>query len=596
MTRSRTRLEWYPHVTNPLAIGALWIGVEGHYTIDWGDQTPSTDVPHWNTRPVVHVYPRGGKYLLTARSKLNRSVPATLDVVVRPEASPQATVRLLTGTTVELRLREWDAPLVHRVNWGDATEPEEFDLSQLAPQHVYPAGFGKPTITVTDVPAMRKLRLTGPEIPARPFEPVPRTTFRAEARGSVLGGVLELFGFPPGVTVELGPAGWRDWTPAGSVTVDNLGQARRYYELFRADAPWLDEWYSVYVRWTDPDTKRWQQLFQPVQWCEFAGGPAADTTRKGPCWQPVSGGTGHPRIPCNEFALLVDWELASPQIITLSAAPAPAGKWSVDWGDGAVEVVEVTDRGLHATHDYGAIKPVWITVTNPAGLKAYRRLRQIEPRFKTWNDGSLVIFYAYEAHENTPDPCNRRDCDPYTVARVDAGDGRPLVERFRSSVFCPSTVGSGLSYAAPGTYTVTVYAPMSETRTGTHIQKTRSTRGQGEFDVSEDVAPNPLSQKFHVGAVDSPARYTAEFEITNSGEQPVPWQLEFTLDDPAVLAEAESSIGTATITNLGQGKWRITCDSPARSKDPFPVLITVEPCGSPRVWPTDVHLSVRQNS
>lgn len=603
MTKPTSRLNWLPDPVNPLALRAAWVGAGWHYTLEWGHLTdsgePAQDAMMWWDPPVYHLYPRAGRFTLIGRPGLPNSSPVSTVVTLRTKLKPEPRFELLEdGRSVRASLERHDDDVRYRIDWGDHTVTEH-DVNDLAPVHQYSPGIGKPTITVHDLPAKRQATFVGPEIPEPPPpEAEPRMQFRTTTGKPEWMGMLELFGFPPRTTVDLGPAGSYTYdglggqlTPPGQVTTDANGYASREYKLLE-DKWQFDDWWQVYARWTDPTTQRWRQMWLPIQWCEYAGGPGDDPTEVGPCWRPIVGGEGTPRNPCNQFPLLVDWDIPAPHVITLfTATPGPQGDWSVDWGDGTTETVAAPEGRLRATRNYGGIKNVWVTVTRPDGRVARRRLRQMEPRFETWKDGSLAIFWQYEEHINEP-PCTLKDCDPYTVVRIDSGDGRPLQQRARPSLHCPERSGNGISYAAPGTYQVAVYAPMSVTRYGTHVQKTRG-HGEGEFEIREEQpAPNPLTQTFHVGDTTKPGRYTARFEITNSAEGPVPWQLEFTLAAPAVLADVQSWVGTATKHDLGGGRWRITCDAPARPRDPFPVEITVQPCGNPRIWPTGITLTV----
>lgn len=590
MTRPTQRLDWVADPLDSKAVRCKWYGAGWHYTLVWGDGA-SERVLFWQP-PVKHAYPTVGNYTIVARSDLHEDYTASVVVTLRDYLRPPLSVQLVEGTRnrVRLTLPHVAEPVRFEVDWGDG-QVTEHGASDTDPEHEYPDNFaGRPTILVRDMPARRTNSIVGPDMPEPPPpESDARMQFRTTKGKPDWTGVLELFGFPPRTTVDLGPAGNRNMTPPGTVTTDGNGYASREYTLL--DDTWqFDDWWQVYARWTDPTTKRWRQKFLPIQWCEYAGGPYDDPTQLGPCWKPVISGKGTARNPCNEFPLLVDWDIAAPQVITLyTATPGPIGDWNVDWGNGVTQSAPAANGLLRVTHDYGQIKNVWVTVTRPDGRVARRRLRQMEPRFETWTDGSLAIFWQYEQHINEP-PCALKDCDPYTVVRIDAGDGRPLQQRARPSLHCPDRSGNGISYGAPGEYRIAVYAPMSATRYGTHVQKTRGI-GEGEFEIKADEpAPNPLSQTFHVGNIAQPGRYTAQFRITNNSDRPVPWLLEFTLAPPAVLADVQSWVGTATKHDLGDGRWRVTCDQPARARDPFPVEITVDPCGNPRMWPADVRL------
>ncbi|WP_367139620.1 hypothetical protein [Saccharothrix sp. HUAS TT1] len=583
MTKPTSRLDWFPDPTDPLAVRAAWFGAGWHYTLEWGDGTRDR-LLFWQP-PRRHVYPAPGRYTAVATAELAHSKPVSMQVVLRPTLTPQAGFELIPDTTrVRATLEHHDEQVLYRVDWGDG-RVSQHDVHDLAPEHEYLPGIGTPTITVVDVPARRTGRFTGPEIPDPPLpESGPRTEWRLTTPlGS---GRLDLHGFPAHTTVELGRAGWGSGsTPPGTVVTDAHGRAARDYTLWPTNAPWLDDWQSIHVRWTDPDNGRFRQRWQPVQVCEWLGGPKHDDTV---CQEPNPSQRNSPRNPCNELPLTVDWEIGSPQIVTLTCAPAVDGTWTVEWGDDVTDQVPVQRGGFFtATHDYGRLREVWPKVTDPRGRVGRRRLRQIRPKPRTWTDGSLAIFQEWEQH--VADCAYLGYCDPYSVMRVDCGDGRPLAQVHRPSLVCPDRSGNGFSYAAPGSYLVTIHGPMSEPVTYTHVQKTKSGLGEAEFPIREPA--NPLTQTFHVGDVSKPDRYTAWFEITNSATEPVPWRLDFTLAAPARLADVRSWVGTASVTDLGGGKWRITCDTPARPRDPFRVEITVEPCGSPRVWPADIHLS-----
>lgn len=586
MTRPTSYLSWIADPADAHAVRVRWVGAPWHYTIHWGDGTTDR-VLFWQGAK-KHTYPKRGTYTVTCIADIHEELTISDKITVRDTLKPKAVFELIEGTrTVAATLALVDLPIGYEVQWGDGrvTEHNEHDLG---PQHEYPAGIGTPLITVVDRPARRVGVFEGPQIPdddPEP-EPKPRTVWRATSSHGA--GRLELFGLPPSHSVELGGAGYGDYrTPPATITTDGNGRARRDYTLWNPKHPWMDDWLSIPVRWLDPGSGRWRQLFQPVQICEWIGGPRANPN-KGTCWEPYSFGEGHARHPCNDIPLTIDWELGAPYRITVRSAPAENGTWTVRWTSGGTpETVEVTRGFFEASHDYGSNQKVWIVVTDPSGAKARRLLRPLEPRFEVWKGDTLAIFQKYRNH--TENPCERgSDCDPYQVMRLDAGDGRPLAEVMVPAFVCPDRSGNGLEWASPGTYEVRLYAPMTDTISHPHQVRTRSGRGDSEFPIKQDVYPPTLvSQTFHVGAL-NPTSYTGWFEIKSESTQDQPWTLEFTLDAPALLADIYCWRGTATKHDLGGGRWRITCDQNVKAGDPTKLDITVDPCGSPRVYPSDV--------
>lgn len=584
MTRPTERLLWVPDPLSGLALRAKWVGAPWHYTIEWGDGT-SERVTFYQP-PVRHQYSAPGRYQLVVRSDLNTEHTLAETVTVRAAITPHATFTLIPGSTsVRAELERLDEHVRYRIEWGDGRTTEH-TAEDLAPVHEYLPGTGAPRITLTDLPARRSASFIGPQIPDPPDpEPAPRSSWRiTNPQGT---GVLELHGFPAHTRVDLGRGGgWPESTPAGSVTTDASGYASRDYTLWGTpEYGWLDDWRSISIRWTDPDTGRFRQMWQPVQWCEWQGVRA--TPNEGCCWHPFSFGKGSPRNPYNDFALWLDWEIGTPYRVAVLSSQVPNGRWRIEWEPGVVEEFDVAGNHFRVEHDYGSNRDVWIVVTAPDGATARRRLRQVQPIFETWKDGSLAIFQAYENHGQQLGEV--RDCDPYSVMRVDAGDGRPIDQMHRPSFVCPDRSGNGLRYAKPGRYRVIVYAPMSEPVSYVHDQAARGAGVEAEFDIRDEEVRRVarLEQTFHVGALHENS-YTAWFEISTPGSEPVPWQIEFTLDEPARLAGAECWRGEVTVTELGQGRTRITGQQPLTPGEATRLDITVDPCGQLRVWPTDV--------
>lgn len=581
MTRPTSRLDWFPDPVDSLALRAAWFGAGWHYRIDWGDGK-TQDVAFWQP-PVRHVYPKPGRYTIVATSQLSSKVTASVEVTLRTTLHPAPVLELIPDTNlIRATLEHHDDNVQYRVDWGDGTSTTH-DATDLTPQHDYPWGFGAPSITVVDQPARRSVTVIGPEIPElpEPEKTVGSTWHVIDAKTGR--GQLRLFGMPPRAEVQLGRAGI---TEAAAVTTDGTGTARREYQLWQGDAAVYDgSWRSISIRWTDQGGVA-RQRWQPVRICDWIGGPTQTDPNQWICWTP-----GHypsPLPPQCDIPVEVDWNIGSPAVITLRSALGPNGIWTVAWGDGKTEKVTVANQRFEATHDYGKYGSYWAVVTDPEGKKGRRRLRPLKPLPQYWKDGSLAIFQEYEVHGNKLGEILACDC--YSVMRVDCGDGRPLYQVHRPSGYCSDRSGNGFSYATPGTYKVTMYGPMTDPITYTHVQKTRGMR-DGVFDITEQSPPSsPLSHTFHPDAL-KPTYYTAFFRITNASDVPAPWQLEFTLDNPAVLTDIYCWRGEATKTDLGNQRWRITGSHPVIKGDPTRLDITVDPCGNPRVWPSDIQLT-----
>lgn len=576
MTKPTSELYWRPDPVSGRAIWAKWVGASWHYRLDFGDGH-AVNLAFWQP-PVKHGYAQPGTYTMAATPDLPGGTPVRTQVTVRSTREPEATFTLIDGTTrVRATLGRVADPVRYLIEWGDGTSSEH-GAGDWNPEHSYSAGFGTPTITVHDQPARRTAQFTGPDIPD-PVPSGPRTHWTPLPDEGW--GRLTLVGFPANTTIELGRGGE---TGPGSVTTDASGSASRAYQLWVPRFK-FDEWRSIYVRWTDPDTKLFRQMWQPVQICEWIGGPKH--AFPGCCWYPQPDEREFPRNPQNEFPITLDWATGAPHRVTVTVDPAENGRYQIAWEDSVQETVTVANGVLEETHDYGSIRDVWVIITAPSGKVARRRLRQIKPLPRTWTDGSLAIFQEYEEHSNTLGVV--KACDPYGVIRADLGDGRPLVQFHRPSGVCPDRAGNGFSYAAPGNYQVTMYGPMSKPVTYIHQQKMRDHRGQGDYIIRHD-ALNSLSQTFHVNELKT-TWYSAWFTITNTADQPTPWTLEFTLDQPAVLKDVSSWRGTATKHDLGQGRWRITCDQPAPANDSVRLDITVDPCSDPRIWPENTQVT-----
>lgn len=579
MTKPTSRLDWVPDPVNGRAIRAAWFGSGWDYTIQWGDGT-SDRVLH-NQPPVRHTYPAVGRYTIVASSGISDKITATAEVTTRAKPQPTATFALVEGTRrVRADLERLDDHVVYLLDWGDG-QSSRHDVHDLAPEHEYGPGIGAPTITVHDVPGRRTARFVGPDIPKPPPpEAEPGSLFRV-TNAATWRGVVELFGMPPNTNIQMGPAGP---TGPGTVVTDESGHASREYVFMSARAD--NEWQSVSIRWTDEGGVA-RQRWQPLRLCDWIGGPRETSQEEWTCWTPGPYPSPHP--PQCDIPVTIDWNIGAPAIITLHSAPAVNGTWQVAWGDGATDLVEVTNGRFSATHDYRVYGSYWAVVTDPRGKVGRRRLRPIKPLPRTWQDGSLAIFQEHETHSSVLGEI--RDCDMYSVMRVDPGDGRPLYQIHRPSPYCPDSTGNGISYAAPGTYQVRMYGPMTDPITYTHVQKTRGIR-DGIFTIKQESSPPPITQTFHPDAISQPSRYTAFFTIRNSDQRPQSWRLEFTLAAPAVLTDIFCWRGEVIKTDLGDGRWIIEGTQPVVKDDPTRLDITVDPCGTPRVWPSDVSLSV----
>lgn len=571
MTRPTSRLEWWPDVRDPHAIRARWIGAPWHYTLEWGhlgeDGKPATDsVMFWQVIPVRHAYPKGGRYTLIGRPGLTNSTPTSVVVTLRDKLNLEATFELLDdGRSVKATLERHDDNVRYQIEWGDGRTTEH-DVHDLAPVHEYPWGLGKPKIKVTDLPARRTATFTGPEIGPQPgphvidgfyFDHTPSE--ENPRRFTLRGGGLE-----PGDEIT-----WYPWHVSWyrDVVADTNGQIHDTIDIPASYWSDWDVWRSYTV--STPTGRVHVPLHAPRA---VAGEP--DVT----------------------YQIHVDGD---PKKVEISATPAMLGSHDINFGDGKSTTVEVTALPLRARHTYTGSGPYTVTVTLPDGRTATGRVQATHPCPPCYNEnypGRCAIDWWI-----TGNWCGRcgGDSDAYAPVMIDNGF-HPPHQLHKTCEGSPWHTGYGYGGFPAGWYTFeyrTALEPAANHQV--YIAKTSKIKRPGgawieENDVKGDYPPpsNPLTQTFHVGETSTPGRYTARFQITNNGDVEVPWQLDVTLAAPAVLADVQSWVGTATKTDLGGGRWRITCDRPARVKDPWPVEITVDPCGDPRVWPTEVSLTV----
>ena len=558
MTRPASEIQWSPDVVTGRAVWLLWFGAPWDYEVAWGDGSTS-DQGYWS-EAVKHTYSTGGTYTVTCTPDLPGSSPSRTQVTVRDFRSPQVTAQLLDDRrTVALDVPHVPDPVRWRVDWGDGTVTEHG--AEETPGHTYTGGFGKPTITVTDVPSQRATTLTGPEIGPAPQPPPTDVSgwfwrYTGRNRRFVLyGGNID-----PGTEVR-----WSDWTwnQVRTATADDRGQVAIGYDMPEPIYPDWDTWrsYTVQHRQNGSTVTR----FVPVH---------------------------VPRAQAGTPDVVYDVNSDDPQRLEFSVLPAQTGAHHVDFGDGTDQVVHVDEPPLRVSHRYTSGGPFQVRITLPDGRTTEtRRVADGDPNpcgpsYNPHYPGRANVSWWFPAAS-----CGKKMIDPFdpVVMQVD--------EHMPHRHHCPNkdgfNSGYGYQFTSTGWKTFEFLAPLSKWRTtGVTIEKLEKAAPQQRgFDIQVTDEDSDLTAWFG-DVTEWDGGYSGRFTVHNAGEQEVPgWQVEFALAEPGVLREAWPR---AEVAELGGGRWRISSTTPIPAFTDAVVTARVEPPGKTRKWPDQIHARSRE--
>lgn len=585
MTKPTARLEWYPDPANPLAVRASWFGAGWHYRLQWGDGT-SERVLFWQP-PVRHAYPKPGAYTIVATSELDNRITVSVQIVLRDYQQPPVTAELVDPNhkRVRLTLPTVADPVRFEVNWGDGTVTEH-GVADTEPEHEYPAHFtGKPTILVRDMPARRAASLVGPDIPGP--EPITRgqwsfhPTFLPsgnppdDERPTSIKGAFRGVGLTPNTDVTV-RFHWSVYeTDYAHTRTNDQGEATC---VIPGDTGWTApsaQWYYPHFSAKGYEADRRLSTFTQIPIITRESG-----WMDGPTW-------------------LYTFSDDDPWLISLAMISPAAGTYQVNWGDGTpTSEVECDGVVFTADHQFAhTVSRTTISVTGPDGRTTTRDLAAVdlyEPYISRNDDVLGVRVRTTIKHLQGAGV----DCPVHIDWQHEFSDDKLPWEYRPASPVGMNALDHWYRNEWRGKQvTITTTAPLREPQVKTLTIPALRIRDVVQKDPPGVVeppppqpSPNPLTQTFHVNEL-KPAWYSAWFQITNNSRRAAPWQVEFTLPAPAVLKDVSSWRGNATKTDLGGGRWRITCDQPVPAQDSTRLDITVEPCGDPRIWPTGFTLT-----
>lgn len=523
--------------------------------------------------PKLHEYPAPGVYTLIARPGLQQARPVSTRVTVRAKLRPEATFELLPGSrSVRAVLEHLDDEVQYRVAWGDG-HVSEHHADDLAPTHVYGPGITRPQITVTDLPARRSASFDGPELPDPPPPPAQVDGFFFEhvhstdtnRRFRFRGG-----GITPGATVTWYPYGV-EWFR--HLTADENGEVEDFVDIPIQTGAWAD---------TD---RRWRTYTVKHE------GHVTHVPLHPPRCE-----RGEPDVT---YQIHVDGD---PNTVLLSVTSPMLGQHHIDFGDGTATDVTAERLPLAVKHTYRAQQnsSFLVKITLPDGRTAQGTVKGKEPCPPCFNvnyPGRCDVCWWTTG--NWCGQCggdSSGDANAFAPVIID-NHFHPVHQLHRPIDGSAWHVTYGYGGFPVGVYTFdyrTAFAnPWSY---DVNITAASKFKQPPAIDlVEKDCPPAPpgaLTQSFHVDDVSQPSRYTAFFMIRNHSVDHQPWELEFTLAAPAVLKDVKCWWGEAVKTGLGDGRWRITGRQPLRpgANDSTRLDIEVDPCGDPRVWPTDMSL------
>lgn len=527
---------WSPDALHPHGAWLRWAGSGWHYTIHWGDG--ATDrVTSWD-KSVRHVYDAAGTYTAVCVSDLHHDWTAAASITVRDQTTVAAAVSLVEPGSNQVRadLARVPDPVRYRIGWGDGTVTEH-DGNDLAPVHQYAWDTPDPSITVMDVPARRQTRLTGPSIGPAPDPPV--DGFYLEYVDAASGSRrfrLRGGGIPPGETVTWYPntmAWYRD------LTADESGTVTDEIDIPNGINEYLD-----------------------YRWLSF-GIVGSSVPRQ---YIPVHPPRAEIGLADLTYQINVDGD---PSTLEFSASPAMLGTHRIDYGDGTTATIDVQTLPLRARHTYAAgTEEVTATVTLPDGRTAKRRVTgytPADPCFNHYYPGSCTVcwFFSGWPEHNCP-PGGYRGSEEYSPVLIDNGYHPPhVVHRPENGSAWHVAFGYTMpvgqyNFQYTTTFTSAVDHPIAITKAGPKYLD----RPPVELVLLPEVEPgaDAAITAWFGDTTEWDGGYSGHFHITNHTGSPVPWKIEFTLPAPARLREVWPA--TASMTDLGEGRWRIWSTHP----------------------------------
>ena len=547
-------LVWAPDPQQPLGVRARWTGAPGLHTLHWGDGTSVRVLPWQGARP--HVYRQAGRYTLTAVAD---GEAASATVVVRASAELVVQAELAAPNRVRLHLPELDYP-DWLIAWGDDTTSRH---NAATAEHTYPWGHGPTRITVTDLAGQQRTSVDGPviDVEPQPDDGLERAGFWWDHQGHGRSGVLRGGGVAPlsevRVRWQVGAA------DAGEsvVTADRCGNVDLPHTMVDAVLAEFDVWRSTHIDYTPLTGGGERTWYLPVH---------------------------VPRAQQGIRDVVYDWDDDYPGRVYASVTgPPEAGEYRIDWGDGTeVQTVNAQEWPLRVPHVYSSDQPRTITVHTPSGDTLTQQVQTTylcDVEYLNHRPGHVFLLW-------TGGMCT--SSSGYAPVRVSSDEHSPL------QYHCPDdrrgwqvvyvllfTVGGAKRIAQS-----TALGPRRETEIT--VMEPVPTRHAG--DEGAQRLPSPGGERvprprFHVGALKDD-HYTGWFEVRNPSDEAVPFALVFELAAPARVAEVSSWGGTAALTDLGDGRWRIAHDRPVPAHSGTRIDITVRPCGQPRRWPSNVQV------
>lgn len=511
VTRPASELLVRPDSVDPLTVWIKWAGSGSDYDIHFGDGARTRRA--WWQPPVKHTYAGFGRYRVHATSDNGDEVaewvelaePAPLPqrpapvFVVHPQGSGlRVWVRLLfRPPTMADPVDHRQAP--HEIDWGDGTRESVgagvpyVDHDYLPGRWAWPADRPFPVVVVTDTETGRQARQTVDAV--RP----PRTWAAWESEA------------PQGPVFETMASQLPTVGPDTEYQVWSAGQ------LVHQQAPREG---TAYFYWTQtwPMAGWASASLVTMDGRELHANPLWHQREQGLCaydwdWR------GDPRLI-----------LCTPWLFGTSTGPT-VGEFQVDWGDGATrEALPAPDGpemqrardvlaspGANPTlpHFYERYGTYTLAVTPDNGVPPSSR-----------RVGPCLVSLVDSGH-----PAEMRlDFvlqDAWHPVRVDWGDGTPVTRQHPAG---DRTDGRGSlihRYAAPGTYEVTVYAPMQDP-----IKFRRVVRGvdtMREHNMSFKAVYTPSTQWW--------GGYSATYRVTNEGSSPGTWELSFHLQEPSRVVD-----------------------------------------------------------
>lgn len=558
MTRPASEFHWSPDPIHPHAISAKWTGAPWNYRIEWGDGQ-YTDMAHWQS-PARHLYAAASTRTLRGIPDLPGGVPVDMQATVRDWVIPQVTAMLLDdGHTVRMAVPQVADPVRWRVNWGDGTVSDHG--AGDAPEHTYEWGFGAPAIAVTDVPSRRSDSVTGPEIGPAPPQPAGYQGFCfefVERVGNTRRFVLHGGGMPAGEEISYYRSAAQDWFR--TAVADNRGEIHVSLDV-EVSSSTDDMWRSYGV----------------------------SSPTHGRVWVPLRA----PAFEADEPQLTYQMHPADTRTLTFSVFPALAGEYHVDYGDGHAETITVDRVPLLATRRYPSGNDYQVTVTLPDGRTATRQVVGSFPCPPCYNanyPGSCMVGWWITG--SWCGACGQKGGEHFSPVEISDHYHAPM------QIHLPDEPGGsgwsnvyGFGGFTPGVYTFDFRTPLnppwSHDVTIAKAGARRFGRWVDLFSIDDDEpGQEPLTAWFG-DVTEWDGGYKGTFQINNHGDGAAQGAVvEFELADPAVLREVWPS--TASFTELGDNRWRITTTATIPPDMGISVGARIEPPGKTRKWPDSI--------